>query len=400
MTHSIGTAFLRGPPHLKSLSPFVPSPLGPNVPGASLPTNPHQLPRVSATHSPLVPSVTNVHAVSPTYATFAGPTISLPHAPSLPLGGLPFQKLPTPIRAHKLAVYLKTYNPLLAHRLCRGFTQGFPIHCTAPSSPSVPTNHPSALHQPLVVDRKLAKEISAGRIRGPYSTPPIHNLICSPLGLVPKKVPNEFRLIHNLSFPQGASVNDGISSEYSAVSYQDLDHCVAIIQSLGPGTLVAKADLESAFRLLPIHPDYFSLLGSTWRGSFYVDTCLPMGLSESCHHFETFSSALQWILTNHFNVPTMSHILDDFIFFGPLDSNICSLSLKKFIILTQDLNIPVKQSKAVPPTTTVELNGIEVDTISTAWRGAFSQISYPRHFKSYRLSNIDAMSPCANSSLP
>jgi hypothetical protein len=238
------------------------------------------------------------------------------------------------------------------------------MHCLFPPSPKVPNNHPSALDHPHIVDSKLAKEISAGRILGPFRTPPFPDLVCSPLGLVPKKAPNEFRLIHNLSFPRGDSINEGIPQEFSAVSYQDLDHCISIIQSIGPGTLIAKGDLESAFRLLPIHPRYFRFLGFTWRGSFYVDACLPMGLSESCHHFETFSTALQWILQQApFSVPFMSHILDDFIFMGPPESDVCTKSLQKFLILTEDLHIPINQAKTVWPSTTVELHGIEVDSI-------------------------------------
>jgi hypothetical protein len=226
----------------------------------------------------------------------------------------------------------------------------------------VPSNHPSALQNRDIVDTKIAKELKAGRIAGPYLRPPMDDLICSPLGLVPKKSPNEFRLIHNLSFPHGDSVNEGIPPEYSRVSYEDLDHCIRIIQSIGPNALIAKADLESAFRLLPIHKDDQRFLGFSWGGLFYVDKCLPMGLSQSCQHFEAFSTALQWTLRHHFHVELTSHILDDFIFFGYPGSQQCARSLSKFFILADDLNIPIKQSKTVYPSTTVELHGVEVDT--------------------------------------
>jgi hypothetical protein len=270
--------------------------------------------------------------------------------------------IPTPIRPLKLAVYLKPYPPHLSSYLVEGFLHGFRINCLFPPRPSIPTNHPSALKNQLIVSHKLAKEIQAGRIAGPYFSPPLDNLICSPLGLVPKKANNEFRLIHNLSFPQGQSVNDGIPTDFTRVTYEDLDHCIAIIQSLGRNALIAKADLESAFRLLPIHIDDHHFLGFSWGGLFYFDKCLPMGLSQSCQHFEAFSTSLQWILRYHFDVPHISHILDDFIFFGPPNANQCSLSLSKFFILAADLNIPIKQSKTVYPSTTVELHGIEVDS--------------------------------------
>ena len=36
--------------------------------------------------------------------------------------------------------------------------------------------------------------------------------------------------------------------------------------------------MKSAFRLLPIHPDDWSLLGVHWQSKFYVDLYLPFGL--------------------------------------------------------------------------------------------------------------------------
>ena len=56
---------------------------------------------------------------------------------------------------------------------------------------------------------KLIQEVKAGRIAGPFDTPPFNIFCASPLGVVPKKIPGEFRLIHHLSFPRGVSVNDG-----------------------------------------------------------------------------------------------------------------------------------------------------------------------------------------------
>jgi type II secretory pathway component PulF len=44
-----------------------------------------------------------------------------------------------------------------------------------------------------------------------------------------------------------------------------------------------------------------------------------MGASSSCKIFETFSTALQWVMKNVYHVSEMSYILDDFFFWwGPL----------------------------------------------------------------------------------
>ncbi len=106
----------------------------------------------------------------------------------------------------------------------------------------------------LIVDRMLAIELQNNRIAGPFDKVPLPGFHCSPLGLVPKKQESKFRLIHDLSFPKGDSINDSIPREHCSVQYEDFDHVVSIIVSLGSHCLIAKADIESTFRILPISP--------------------------------------------------------------------------------------------------------------------------------------------------
>ena len=54
----------------------------------------------------------------------------------------------------------------------------------------------------------------------------------------------------------------------------------------------------------------------------------------------------------------MSHILDDFMFFGPPDSLICLNSLQAFLLLAESLGLPIKDDKTVLPSTSAELHGI------------------------------------------
>ena len=101
---------------------------------------------------------------------------------------------------------------------------------------------------------------------------------------------------------------------------------------------------------------------------FYFDKCLPMGCSVSCQLFETFSTAIQWILTSKLGLPHMSHILDDFIFFGPPKSSQCKCSLQAFLSLCESLQLPVKTERTVQPSTCVTIHGIEIDTASMSIR--------------------------------
>ena len=297
---------------------------------------------------------TPLHVLSSMSAQPATSLIPVRHAPD--------SKLPTPIRINRLAHYLRDYDPQLAIKIFHGFTSGFRIPSKVEPHNHVICNHSSALANMNFVDKHLSKEVAAGRVSGPHSTPPLDALIISPLGLVPKKAEGEWRLIHDLSYPHGESVNAGIDKSHTTVSYEVLDHVVEIVQSLGKGCFIAKSDLLSAFRILPIHPSDYKFLGMKWRNKYYYDKCLPMGASTSCADFESVATFLQWALVNILGVKHASHILDDFMLLS--DSRVqCAKYLRKFEFLCKDLNLPIKHSKTVQPSTNVQLHGLEVDTL-------------------------------------
>ena len=271
-------------------------------------------------------------------------------------------KAESPLKIEVLKNYLKDFKHPDKDFLLEGLEFGFRIPFEGSLPPLSVRNHKSVLSSPDVVSEMIKKEINLGRVAGPFSSPPLPNFHSSPLGLVAKKEPGAFRIIHDLSFPEGRSVNSGISPDFTRVQYQTLDEALDIIVSLGSNSLIAKADIEAAYRIIPIHPDSVHLLGFTWNGMYYYDRCLPFGLSVSCRIFEAFSHAIHWILMHHFKVPHMTHILDDFMFFGPAQSKVCSRSLLSFLTLSAETGIPVKVPKTCPPSPTAVLYGIQVDT--------------------------------------
>ena len=256
------------------------------------------------------------------------------------------------------------YDSAATTALITGFSDGFHIPCEGDlHRRPVPCNHPSLLLHPSIARDMIRDETRLGRIAGPFPAPPLKDYVVSPLGLIPKKDPGRFRIIHDLSFPKGASVNSGIPREFCSVSYEDFDFFVSLLTTVGQGCFIAKADVESAFRIVPIHPTDYHLLGFTFDGQYYYDMCLPMGCSISCSIFEQFSCALQWILQHKYRVTSMSHILDDFIFLSPSEQ-VCQHYLQQFFSLAELLYIPVNHKKTVMPSTCVIVHGIEVDTVS------------------------------------
>ena len=75
-----------------------------------------------------------------------------------------------------------------------------------------------------------------GRIAGPFDQRPLPILRVSPIGLVPKKEPNEFRLIHHLSYPLGSSVNDYTDRQHCSVQYCNVWNLLVLFENV-PGSI-------------------------------------------------------------------------------------------------------------------------------------------------------------------
>ena len=146
--------------------------------------------------------------------------------------------------------------------IMRGLLGGFRIgfsRTMAPQLRAASGNLASVRAHPDTVDNYLRAELEGGRLVTAPMDPRCHT---SPIGLVPKgHERNEWRLIVDLSAPIGACVNEGIARELCSLHYASMDDAVVFVQHWGAGTLLAKLDLEKAYRMVPVHPDDHWLLG-------------------------------------------------------------------------------------------------------------------------------------------
>ncbi len=114
----------------------------------------------------------------------------------------------------------------------------------------------SALDNAEVVDQYLAKEVGLKRVVGPIATSMLPEAMINSFGVIPKPhQPGKYRLILDLSRPKGSSVNDGIELEVCSLNYASVDQAVHIIMLKGKQTQMAKFDIESAYCLIPVHPE-------------------------------------------------------------------------------------------------------------------------------------------------
>jgi hypothetical protein len=268
----------------------------------------------------------------------------------------------SPIKVGKLNNYLDCYpKPQEASYLKNGFTKGFQLNYTGPRIHVTSKNLKSAIENQDELLERVHKEISMGRILGPFLEMPISNLHISPVGLIPKS-DGGWRMITHLSYPTSCGINDFIDPELCTVQYASFDGVVDMIANLGQGALLGKMDIKSAFRLIPVFPGDFDLLGFSIDGLYYVDKCLPMGCSISCKIWETFATFLHWLTQHKSGINTLNHYLDGFIFAGRCNSQDCAILMSTFSSLAEEIGVPLAKEKTTGPTTRLTFLGFEIDT--------------------------------------
>ena len=125
---------------------------------------------------------------------------------------------------------------------------------------------------------------------------------------------------------------------------------------------MAKVDIKHAFRLCPVLPQDFLLLGMLWDGLFYFDTRLPFGGRSSPFIFNSFADALAWILVFVCGIPYILYYLDDFFVASHCGNNFCSSYVQLVKVAFDHLGVPIADDKLEGPVTRLTYLGIEIDS--------------------------------------
>jgi hypothetical protein len=150
----------------------------------------------------------------------------------------------------------------------------------------------SASEFPEVIDKKIEKELEAGRYKGPFTKSELESLIgpfiAHPLGVVKKDESSKPRLVEDLSFPHtGDSINSLTDVSGMELNWGGLAETIAIMVSAPEGTQAASLDIEHAYRTIGITPSEF------WLGiiqdnyeNFLVDLAAKFGGKSCGFNFE------------------------------------------------------------------------------------------------------------------
>ena len=178
---------------------------------------------------------------------------------------------------------------------------GWPINFdrTSPLFPT-PKNHPSATQWQEDVDHYVETERGHGALAGPFTGPPVTGMHISPLMTRPKKDSRYRRVIMDLSWPQGAAVNDGIDSHSyidgsAKITLPTADYMADRLLQLGDGAYLYKTDLARGYRQLRVDPSDWPILGFIHREQFYLDICPPFGMRSSAMCMQRTAEAIVYI---------------------------------------------------------------------------------------------------------
>lgn len=258
---------------------------------------------------------------------------------------------------------LKGYHD---NELCHFLAYGWPIGYYSLKLPeSVAKNHPSAVEYPEHIRQFIKTEKSFQAIEGPINGPPFKPWArISPLMTRPKKGSLARRVIVDLSFPEGSSVNTGIDmAEYLGrdISYTlpTITDLIAKLQVEGEGAFIWKADLARAYRQLRADPVDAPLLCVKFDNDIFIDRCPPFGCRSSSAACQRVANSIVYMMgeKKHHCLA----YLDDFAGCSAQfqEANNAFIAFKQ---LAEYLGLELSDHKCFSPSTTVEWLGYSINT--------------------------------------
>ena len=223
-------------------------------------------------------------------------------------------------------------------------------------------NHGSGNKFPEDIKAYLSEEMEHNAILGPFHSPPITDLHISPFMTREKPGAPHRRVIIDLSFPAGESVNAGVNSEQYLgskflLTLPTIDTITSKLVKLGKGALIYKIDISRAFRHVKIDPADYKYLGLHFQ-DYFLDSCLPFSFRHGSAIFQRLSDAVRYIMgTRGHNV---TNYIDDII--GYAVKSQAQASFDNLYNLLQDLGFKISKNKLVEPTTRATCLGVELDT--------------------------------------
>ena len=170
---------------------------------------------------------------------------------------------------------------------------------------------------------------------------------CSPLLTRPKDI-NDRRVILNLSYPKGQSLNDHVDKlnfdgRSFTLKFPSVDDVVGhILQIEDP--LIFKIDMARAFRNVRVDPVDALKFGLSWRDALYIDGGVVFGWTHGSAAFQMVANAISFIMSSSECV--RNAYIDDIVV---TQSSQAKEQYDQLSDLLGTLGLPMNLSKKAPP---------------------------------------------------
>ena len=200
---------------------------------------------------------------------------------------------------------------------------GFPYPLVSLKNHTV-KNHFSALWYPAATEQYLKLKQSYGAIIGPvekFGQDPEHELIHSFPLLTRPKDGDKCRVILDLSYPHGLSLNDQVdrlafNGSSFHLKFPSVDDIVQEICSHNDNVTIAKIDVARAFRSLRMDPADAVKLRIKWKDDVFIDVTIVFGWVHGSALFQCVSNAITFLMAK--SGAKMFTYIDDYILISPV----------------------------------------------------------------------------------
>ena len=249
-------------------------------------------------------------------------------------------------------------------QLCYLIRYGFPLDHKQDSPLNHDfKNHSTATQYEADIKAYLQEEKQFGTILGPYNSCPLDNMHFSPFLTREKPGAPHRRVIVDLGYPEGFSVNAGVDSDQYLqtpfiLTLPTIDHITQKVKQNGKGSMLYKIDLSRAFRHVKIDPKDYNLLGLHISNEIFYDLCLPFGFKHGSAIFQRISDSIRYIMNSlGFKV---TNYIDDII--GHSVRSQAHDSFRTLFKILSDLGFDISQKKIITPSTRVTCLGVDINT--------------------------------------
>lgn len=212
---------------------------------------------------------------------------------------------------------------------------------------------------------KVHKQVCQEIAHGNYIVTTEKPKLISPLAAIPKD-DNTVRLIHDASFPSGQALND-----YATLTEKHTFETVdSVAEALTPGCFMAKLDLSSAYRSVPISPECYDFTGLEFcvngEPRYMFDSKLCFGSKLAPGIFHKLSQAVKHMMVARGFKKVFAY-LDDFCIVTDTAAE-SHEALRVLISLLRRLGFMVNYRKTVDSCNKLTFLGIELDSLNMCMR--------------------------------